>query len=287
MAHRYRPSQQRLSQSNMLVAGAVNAVWLAGFLRNPTRESDDRTIFYIQQSNNAEKALPVILPRNKRLKGAFRDKSAVKVVGHIMGTQQGTQRSAYIRALSVERPTQLEMPAGIAWMDHLQTGDTFKPFMDGQKLSGSSNSVRVAGFVSSIVKQPAKANGNGHAGTAKPKHLWLLVKQVEDDTAAIPVRINRYANVYAARLKLGQPVLIEGVIKGDVHGGVFIETPHVLQAEPGDIPYPPEWAKRMIREFIELTQRADVQAQQAADPDGESPHHQAQSRRHLANASDL
>ncbi|AOV18800.1 hypothetical protein BJI67_16305 (plasmid) [Acidihalobacter aeolianus] len=304
MPRHYRQAQLGHTQSSMLVAGALNVVWLAGFLRNPSRTEDGKTTFLIQQTNNPDKAIPVQLPSNKRLRNSFRDKGPVKVVGHIMGTQKGSQRSAYVRVISVERPTQLEMPPSIAWMDHLRTEgtDTFKPFVDGQRLSQSSNSVKIAGFVGSIVKQPVKANGNGQTGTARAKYLWLLIKQVEDDGAAIPVRVSRYTDVYASRLQIGQPVMIEGNIKIDQHSGVFIDAPHVLQAEPGDIPYPPEWAKKMLLDFIDLTRRstervAKAQATQPEtsntdpapniDRDAAHAHGEGAPARRLASASDL
>lgn len=235
--------------ASSLVGGALNMVWLAGFMRAPVVDSLGSVRFWIQQSNNAKSALPVELPKDRRLTRGFRDRGPVKIRGHIYGKRTGTgARTAFIKVTEVERPTSLEMPGELAWAGML--GDTqdnteFKPFFGNMRMSGAANASRVAGIVSGAMV----VHGNGE----KP-YLHVLLQQLEDEAAAIPVRVYQQVDVYAKRVKNGQPALVNGQIVVDNTGGVYIKAQHLRPATKDDIPHPAQWMLERLQRLVQLRQ---------------------------------
>lgn len=188
------------------INGMRNIVWVSGFVRNITERG-----FLVQQVNNMNLAVPVELDAGDRLPSGFRETSEIKVIGHIFGTRgEDGEPIARLRAIKIDRPNLLEMPAKLAWEKPLPPGaplDDFRPFGPGEdeKLRAAANVVQLAGIVDAIY--PAQGE-NG-----KPQHdcLVIMLRQHRDAGLAIPVRLyGAQAAMIRRHVKMGMPVEVRG-----------------------------------------------------------------------------
>lgn len=249
-ADRFRPITRRdKPKSTDMVGGVLNRVYLTGFMRSPMMDRKTGCIrFHVQINNNESEAIPVELKKGKRIPRGFGDRRFIKVFAHIYGQPLENGRSGLLRVLKQEQPTLLDVSSELTWMAHRQRtmNEAFKPFKDGSELKKASNLVQIGGIVSSSIPVFRKN---------KRPFLQLTVQQIENEDAAIPVRVTSRVEQLAQAVQVGTPVYIEaGRVALDEHGGIVVLTQLVKQGTPELMPFIGSWADDMVRQAILLRQ---------------------------------
>lgn len=266
-ADRFRPiTRDDKPKATDMVGGALNRVYLTGFMRTPMIDRKTGCIrFHVQINNKEDEAIPVELKKGKRIPRGFGDRRFIKVFAHIYGSQTDNGRTGMLRVIKQEQPTLLDVSSELTWVAHRQRTEkeAFKPFKDGAELKKASNFVQVAGIVSASI--PVFKKGQ------RP-FLLLTVQQIENEEAAIPVRVTSRVEQLAAAVQVGTPVFIEaGRVTLDEHGGVVVQAQTIKQGTPEQMPHIGSWADDMVRQAILLRQGKATKKAAPAAANGEKP----------------
>lgn len=279
--------QKRLNDFYRYPNGMLNVGWIAGFIRGI---KPGARMFYIQQTNNSNLMLPVYLRKGDQIPARFKEMSPVRIICHIEGGQidaehlpgkQGedgkieypSERIAKAVAIGFDAATVLDMPPAIAFQKVPPEGapaDTvdFKPFTRDEFMPDSSNIVRIAGFVQSVVMQvPDKNEGSDCC--------ILLIRQTEKESGCIPVRYynKRLAEAVYNRIKRGLPIAIDAAyrVRAKPIGEPDPESklapvaryPYLHSMQPPvictkrEIIHTPDWAQAMLEDYFAKTVRRE------------------------------
>ncbi|AOZ11176.1 hypothetical protein [Cupriavidus malaysiensis] len=202
--------------------GMVNVAWLVGVARNVTKRGGD-----LQQTNNLNHTIPFHLNEGDSMPSRVSDRATIKVVGRLGGEKVGDDYSVVLRVLSFHTPSVIDLPPRRFWNQVLRPGipqddvrpDTYaeesvQALTGGRINEGSSNTVRVAGFVAAYRLQRAgakKENGELSNGA-----LLLLLRQTKDEKDLLPIMIyGRLAEAHANRIQIADALLIDGRLRVD------------------------------------------------------------------------
>lgn len=278
--------QKRLNDFYRYPNGMLNVAWIAGFIRGV---KPGARMFYIQQTNNSNLMLPIYLRKGDQIPPRFKEMSPVRVICHIEGGQvdaehlQGKQdesgkieypveRIAKAVVIGFDAANVLDMPPAIAFQKVPPQGAPedsvdFKPFTREESMSDSSNIVRIAGFVQSVIMQtPDSKSDNSDC-------CVLLIRQTEKEAGCIPVRYysKRLAEAVYNRIKRGLPIAIDAAYRvrakpigePDPESGLapVVRYPYLHSMQPPaictkrEIIHTPEWAQVMLDDYFAKTNR--------------------------------
>lgn len=257
----------------------MNVAYLTGFVRNPDKKA--RT-FQIQQTSNVETMVTIHLGEKDSMPAEQR---AVTVMAHAFGeTREDGSINLKLRSIDISDPNKLAMPTYLAWsgIDHkgmkafnvapqeVQTTDGFTPFAENGELKGAIQdtlSEDEDGF--QIVQQLLEAtrgrldsrlgeNANVvmitgiiekamivKATDFTKEYIALLVRQHEDETKCLPVRLIPNTKVglevHIRDLKPGFPIKIAGqarmkLIKGGENGEEIVSRQMYIRCHEAKTP---------------------------------------------------
>ena len=286
--------QLRYDQLYAYRAGMLNTAWIAGVARYVTKREG-----FIQQSNNLNQMIHFVLEEGDTMPSWVKEGVNIKVIGRLHSARVDDEPVVVLTALAFEAPSIYDMPPRAAWERTLRDGiptdgvrpeafrpEDYRPKMDGVRIADTGNMVKVAGFVSSFVVEPA--------GVPKPEGgftqgcLILTLRQTKEKDDLIPVRCyGPKAESLARRLDIGVPIKIEGKLRvrlkntGEPVGenGVlpvkkypYVHASILSVANRDDIKEEPEWAKHMVlehrskRQAVKEAAKAKKAASQAPAP---------------------
>lgn len=280
--------QKRLNDFYRFPNGMLNVAWIAGFIRGV---KPGARMFYIQQTNNSNLMLPVHLRKGDQIPARFKDQAPVRIICHIEGgqidaehlpgkvnaegkTEYPVERIAKAVAIGFDAANILDMPPAIAFQKVPPEGAPtdnvdFKPFTRDEAMSDSSNIVRIAGFVQSVIMQTPEKNGEGS------DCCILLIRQTEKESGCIPVRYynKRLAEAVYNRIKRGLPIAIDAAYRvrakpigaPDPESGLapVVRYPYLHAMQPPvictkrEIIHTPDWAQTMLDDYFASTGRRD------------------------------
>lgn len=262
--------------------GMLNVGWIAGYLRGV---KPGAKMFYIQQTNNANLMLPVYLKDGDSIPSRFQEFSPVRLICHIDGEKvEGTsERIAKAYVIGFDMANVLDMPPSSAFDKVPPPGAPvenvdFRPFTGHEeRMSDSSNIVRIAGFVQSVVMSGAKQGEQADC-------CIILIRQKEDEGTSIPVRYysKRLAEAVHNRIGRGAPIQIDAALRvrakpigeADPETGIVpvVKYPylHAINppggATPREILRVPEWAQSLYNEYRAVRTKSDKKPAEVATP---------------------
>lgn len=205
-----------------MVGGMRNIAFVAGRLRIP---SGNNRVVFVQVSGDESTMIPVVLPTNYQIPRAFREFSPVSIKAHVYGMldKEAGQPVAVLKAIAggIDFASVLSWRApgaanrmleqSFALRAAARNGDGELPKLfetRDDRLSESSNTVVLAGFVNSLLLERTP-DGVGV--------LTVLLRQLQDESKAIPVRFyGDLASTLADRLEEGSPIQVAGKFGVDV-----------------------------------------------------------------------
>lgn len=278
--------QLRYDQLYAYRAGMLNNAWIAGVARH-IKEREG----FIQQTNNLNQMIHFTLEEGDVMPSWVKNGTAVKINARLHSGRVGTEPVVSLRAIAFERPSIIDMPAR-EWFDFqnkagVPTDDTrpdelpeLSTKLEGFKVADTGNMVRVAGFVSGFILEPAgmpQADGSVSNGC-----VIVSLRQTKDSQDVIPIRCyGGKAQPIARRLEIGFPIYVEGKLRvrvketGEPAGAdgiipvkkyLYVHTNMLSIAAKTQIQMEPEWAKAMVLEQRSKRQknREDNQARESA-----------------------
>jgi len=269
--------------------GMLNVGWIAGFLRGV---KPGARMFYIQQTNNINLMLPVYLKDGDEIPNRFQEFSPVRIICHIDGEKvEGTnERIAKAYVIGFDMANVLDMPPSSAFDKVPPPGAPtedidFRPFTGHEeKMSDSSNIVRIAGFVHSIVMSEQKPGDPSDC-------CIILIRQKEDENTSIPVRYysKRLAEAVYNRVGRGAPIQIDATLRvrakpigeadPETHIVPVVKYPYLHAINPPggatrrEILHTPEWAQNLYNEYRAVrakNERSPKKTASAAVPEAKS-----------------
>lgn len=258
--------QRQYSDSYQYRGGMLNIAYVSGFARMVSEHGG-----YIQQTRNVNHWIPFTLDRKDSMPGFVSEMGIIKVIGRVYGVKLPSgHRICVLKALRIERPSILEMPAERAWELSPPPGAPVSDFepkfgQHGLPLTFRSNDVRVAGFVSGVMLE--KAGTPKDTGQVRSNdRLLILLQQTKNGDEAIPIRkYGRYTEANERLIRLGTPLFVnESEIRIDVKStgekeedGViekvtkhpFVQTRGQFKiATRAEIQHQPDWAVKLAME---------------------------------------
>lgn len=204
--------------------GFLNVGWFAGYMR---RKSGHGREFQIQQTNLDNHNLEMSLRKNDEIPPQFHDLKPIRAIcnltGKVIGENSVTKepiRTVVATAVGFDVATVLDMPIDSAFDKVPVPGATATDFDAmgvrlfvgrDDKLSDSSNMVRLAGIIMATKFRPAKPESGVRA------RCDILLRQKEDESQAIPVRYyGKLASAVYERVMRGAACEIVGRLMADV-----------------------------------------------------------------------
>lgn len=253
---------KRSARNYANVNGMYNGAWITGYVRNIDR---DKGTFFLQQTNNQARMLPIHCDGNTRLPASVRETHPLHVIAHAEGFMDNDkkERGVKMRAIGFERPSIMTVSADAAWNAILKPGispDEFKPVQGlSGRMNASSNVVKLAGFLQGMVMT-----------RDENPVLIILIRQHEDANRAVPVRITgRFVKPLKERLQIGMPIYVEGQYaikvterpeqrKGDseimpVEKIPYIHASNIRAATHEEITVVPQWAREVREQITKAT----------------------------------
>lgn len=258
--------QRQYSDSYQFRGGMLNIAYVSGYARFVTKNGG-----FIQQTRNMNQMIPFTLDHKDSMPGFVSEMGIIKVIGRLYGAKLPSgHRICVLKALRIERPSILEMPAERAWELSPPPGAPASDFepkfgQSGLPLTRRSNDVRIAGFVSGVMLE--KAGTPKESGQVRGNdRLLILLQQTKNGDEAIPIRkYGRYTEANERMIRLGTPLFVnDSEIRIDVkptgemeEGGViekvtkhpYIQTWGQFKiATRDEIQHQPDWAVKLALE---------------------------------------
>lgn len=272
--------QLRYDQLYAYRAGMLNNAWIAGVARFIKKREG-----YIQQTNNLNHMIPFMLDEGDSMPSWVKDGVPLKINARLHSARDGQDTVVILRAIGFEHPSIIDMPPR-EWFDfQVKQGVPTEqvPIADapdrsmkfeGFKVADTGNMVRVAGFVSGFVIEPAGSLQSD--GSTSNGCVILSLRQTRDPDDVVPIRCyGGKADVLGRRLDIGFPIYVEGKLRmrvketGEPAGPdgiiptrklLYVHTNILNVANPGShIQIEPTWAKEMALEHRSKRQQVREQ----------------------------